>query len=157
MTNPPARSAWMRLALSAAARLGVAKPSAPHRPENSASAASARLDRIGIVRLLQIDGWDISGAVSPSPIHCRRLSRQQRPPIVHFYSLKRYEWSRAPYIARRDRASCTGPSAAAAVRGSDTVEAAERLFPRSGKREPSHPAIGQSRSARSLSFGSSTE
>src|SRR5215469_1187172 len=72
MTKPPARSAWMRLALSAAARLGIAAPSAPHRPENSASAARVRLDRVRIERVLQSDDWDISGAEPAAPVHCLR-------------------------------------------------------------------------------------
>src|SRR6266550_6436231 len=65
MTMPPARSACMTLLLSVAARLCTAKLSTPSRPKDTASAATVRLDRIGIVRLLKSDDWamaDVSGA-----------------------------------------------------------------------------------------------
>src|SRR5262249_6832850 len=55
MTNPPVRSVCTTLLLSPDARAGAAKLDAASRLQNAASAATVRLDRIGIVRLLLVD------------------------------------------------------------------------------------------------------
>src|SRR5262249_8188049 len=62
MTNPPARNACTTLLLSPAARPGAAKLDAASRPQNAASAATVRLDRIAIVRLHKVDEREMRDA-----------------------------------------------------------------------------------------------
>ena len=54
------------------------------------------------------------------------VSRQQRPPTGHFYSLKKYERSRAFTYAGETARVAPDRVGAAGVRGSATVEAARR-------------------------------
>ena len=52
------------------------------------------------------------GAVPPSSVHCRRRVSSAKTANRSFLFPKEVRIARAPYISRRDRASCSGPSAA---------------------------------------------